>query len=204
MIRKLQELLGSSYSVTKKKSRGQKTGPQPWQQHHGKAEDVMRHIVRDGEHSSILERFQKDLRYKESQLVHGWNETWCKYLDYIRTNDISHNASREQRGRYAKMWKLQNASANHHYKEATERITSFAFREGDSVKYITKEERHRTDALDPDYEKCLIWLSENWHTYCANDGSSSNSSSSISWHYSWWTGNSKWYWNDDVWKDHKW
>ena len=39
----VQELLGSSYYVTKTKSRDDKTGQQPWQQHHGKAKDVMRH-----------------------------------------------------------------------------------------------------------------------------------------------------------------
>ena len=49
-----------------------------------KAWGAMRLIVRDGIKTSIPERFQKDLKYKESQLVHGWNETWCKYLDYIR------------------------------------------------------------------------------------------------------------------------
>ena len=56
------------------------------------------------------------------------------------------------------------------YKEATERITSFAIREGRSVEHIPKEERHRIDALDPDLETWLIWLSENWHNYFANDG----------------------------------
>ena len=46
-------------------------------------------------------------------------------------------------------------------KEATERITSFAIRERQSVEHIPKEERHRIDALDSDLEKWVIWLSNN-------------------------------------------
>ena len=134
--------------------------------------------MQDGISTSILDRFQNDLSYKESQLVHGW----CKYLDYIRTTDISNNASRAQRERYEKMWRFKSASTNcqlgpmrirSDYKEATERITSFAIREGRSVEHIPKEERHRIDALDPDLESWLIWLSEHWHTCFANDGSAS-------------------------------
>ena len=193
----LRELPGSSYFVTKKKSRDEKTGQQNWQQHHGKAKDVMRHIMTDGHYTSILERFQKDLSYKESLLVHGWDETRCKYLDYISTIDFSNTASRAQRERYGKMWRFKSDSTDYQLgpmrmrsdnKEATERITSFAIREGQSVKHIPKEERHRLDALDPDLEKWLIWLSENWHTYFTNDGSSSSSSSSTSWYYCWWSG----------------
>ena len=98
------------------------------------------------------------------------------------------------------MWRFRSVSTNYQlgprrtrrdYKEATERITSFAIREGRSVEHILKVERHRTDALDPDLEKWLIWLSENWPTYFANDGSPSSSSSSTFGNYSWWTGNSK-------------
>ena len=159
--KKLQELPGSSYYGTKTKSRDEKTGQQPWQQHHGKVKDVMRHKVQDGVFTSILDRFQNDFSYIESQLVHGWNETWCKYLDYIRTIDISNNASRAHRERYGKMWRFKSSSTNCQLgpmrirsdnKEATERITSFAIREGQSVEHILKEERHRIDALDPDLE----------------------------------------------------
>ena len=174
--KKLRELLGNAYYVTKKKSRDEKTRQQPWQQHHGKAKDFMRHEVQDEIFTSILDRFQNDLSYKESLLVHGWNETWCKYLDYIRTIDSSNTASRAQRERYAKMWRFKSASTNYQLgpmrmrsdnKEATERVTSFAIREGQSVKHIPKEERHRIDALDPDLEKWLIWLSENMaHLFC--------------------------------------
>ena len=101
-----------NYSVARttsprRKVEAKKTGKQPWQQHHGKAKDAMRFTMRDGMKSCILERFQKDLRYKEAQSVHGRNETWCKYLDCIRTVDISHNASRAQRERYAKMWRFK-------------------------------------------------------------------------------------------------
>ena len=63
--KKLRELLGISYNVTKKKSRDEKTAQQPWQQHHGKANDATRHIITDGHHTSILERFQKRFKIKK-------------------------------------------------------------------------------------------------------------------------------------------
>ena len=98
--RNFENYLAVRTTLPRRKSRDEKTGKQPWQQHHGKAKDVMRHKVQDGFFTSILDRFQNDSRYKESLLVHGWNETWCKYLDYIRTIDVSNNASRAQRERY--------------------------------------------------------------------------------------------------------
>ena len=146
-------------------------------------------------------------------MVHGWDETWCKNLDYIRTTDSSHNASRAQRERYANMGRFKCSPTTYQlgplrirndYKEATEAIMSSAIIEGQKVEKFQKEERHRSDALDPNLKKWLIWLSEIWHTYFTNDGSSSSSSSSTSWNYSWWSGNSKWYWKDDDWKEHKW
>ena len=48
------------------------------------------HIVKDGLHTSILERFQKDQRFRESQTVHNWCEAWCvEYLHYLVTVDTT-------------------------------------------------------------------------------------------------------------------
>ena len=93
--------------------------------------------------------------------------------------------------------------ARSHHLAATKAVVSLAAEEGQNVKYIPKEDRQRTDALDPELEKRLIWLSENWKKHFAEDRSSSSASSSASWNYSWWSGNDKWYWNDDEWKEHK-
>ena len=42
------------------------------------------------------------------------------------------------------------------YKEATEAIASLAIIEGQKVEYIPKEERHRTDTLDPNLEESQV------------------------------------------------
>ena len=57
-----------------------------------------------GIYTSILDRFQNDEVFHASQLQQNWTKEWCKYLDYIRTIDISHRASPEQLERYATLY----------------------------------------------------------------------------------------------------
>ena len=64
--KRLQELLASSYDVPINQSRGKKHGNEPWEIHHSKAKDTMRHKRTDGKYKSILERFQK---MKDSEKV---------------------------------------------------------------------------------------------------------------------------------------
>ena len=56
------------------RAEARKHGNKPWQIYHSKAKDAMRHIVKDGLFTSILERFQKDQRYRGSQIVHDWDD----------------------------------------------------------------------------------------------------------------------------------
>ena len=35
------------------------------------------------QHTSILDRWQRDKNYRESQLVHEWSDGWVRYLDHI-------------------------------------------------------------------------------------------------------------------------
>ena len=74
-------------------TRGAKHGVQPWQTHHFLAKEFMRKIHDKEIYTSILARFQNDEVFHTSQLQHNWTKEWCEKLDYIRTIDISHNAS---------------------------------------------------------------------------------------------------------------
>ena len=62
--------------------------------------DATRGVLKRGKRTSILDRWQNDAVYRESQLVHGWTDEWVKYLDYISKIDISHDAPYRQRQGY--------------------------------------------------------------------------------------------------------
>ena len=81
-----------------------KHGVQLWQKHHLDAKGFMRKITQKGKYTSILDRFQNDDVFHSSQRQHNWTEESSKYLDYVRTSDITHSASPEQRKRYAALF----------------------------------------------------------------------------------------------------
>ena len=57
----------------------------------------MKKIHKKGIFSSNLDRFHNDeVFFHTNQLQHNWTKEWCEYLDYVRTIDITHNASPEQ------------------------------------------------------------------------------------------------------------
>ena len=64
--------------------------------------DAKRGALKRGKYTSILDRWQNDEVYRESQLVHGWTEEWVKYFDYISKIDVSHDAPYRQRLRCGK------------------------------------------------------------------------------------------------------
>ena len=67
-------------------------------------QEFMRKIHKQVIFTSILDRFQNDEIFHANQLQHNWTKEWCEYLDYIRTIDITHNASPEQLKRYAALY----------------------------------------------------------------------------------------------------
>ena len=80
------------------------------------------------------------------------------------TADNSYKASHEQRERYDNMWRIKCGSTNYQlgpmkarsdYQAATKAIVALAAEEVQNVKYIPKEDRYRSDALDPELEKWL-------------------------------------------------
>ena len=69
-------------------------------------------IKRKKEYTSILDRFQRDETFHESQLARGWTEGWYRYLDSFVKIDISHHASPEKRARHNELNHLRYASDN--------------------------------------------------------------------------------------------
>ena len=47
-------------------------------------------------YSLILDRWQNDETYRNSQEAIGWDEAYCTYLDYLNTVDISYKAANNQ------------------------------------------------------------------------------------------------------------
>ena len=78
-------------------SRGKKHGEAQWQKDHRKAKDALRAAIKKGK-KSILQRWQEDEVYCESQAKHQWTESYCRYLDAISKIDIS--STYQQRLRY--------------------------------------------------------------------------------------------------------
>ena len=97
---KFKQFIADAY-MTFHGTRGVKHGAQPSKKHYFIAEHFVRNINKKEIFTSILDRFQNDEVFHARQLQHNWTEEWCEYLDHIGTIDITHNASPEQRERYA-------------------------------------------------------------------------------------------------------
>ena len=61
----------------------------------------VREIHKKRTSSSVLDRLQNDEVFHASQPQDNWTKEWCEYLDYVRTIDITHNATPEHLERYA-------------------------------------------------------------------------------------------------------
>ena len=68
-----------------------------------KAKDATRAANKNG-HDTITIRWHKEGQFRESQSAHGWDEEYCKHLDYSKTIEIEHTATRKQRHRYKKYY----------------------------------------------------------------------------------------------------
>ena len=96
------------YCIVKKNySRHVKHGSQE-QYDHFKANESTRHVEKK-HFSSITERFhKKNVLYRNSQLVIGWTEEHCQYLDSLMAITFSHTATRKERQRSASVVKGRN------------------------------------------------------------------------------------------------
>ena len=93
-------------------SRGRKSGHNQWQMDHLKATDARREATKRNEYTSKLDRWQNDEKKQASHLVHGWTETWVKYLDHISQIDISHGAPYRQRLRHESTLHMRDVVSN--------------------------------------------------------------------------------------------
>ena len=180
-------------------SRGRKHGHNQWQKDHAKNVDQneeQRKVI-------TIPRYSADGRtatnilyvYRASHVAIGWTETYVKYIDYLTTVDIKHDAPHRQRNRYENMiftisddpnslagplWKRED------YKTSTSALMCLQQEQGKGVPHIPMHMRTRQhNTLDPTIQQILVWLSQNWQTYFSTPTSSSSSS---------WSQNSTW-WN---------
>ena len=105
--------------------------------------------------------------FMKVNLVHGWTEPWCRYLDYIANIDISHHASPGQRARYAGLYHLRCGSDNFimktmkarpDYQMATSAMRSVDQEAGVKPQLMLKSNSARDD-FDPRKRNWLTWLS---------------------------------------------
>ena len=194
LSRRMQKILNSLRAYMQfQTKRGAKHGSHPYQEHHLRAKDLMRMLKKiDGNYKTMIDGFQRDEIFRESQLAHGWTEEWCKYLDYLYTVDISHQASPEQRVRYKELYHLKYNPANEgkgpmkdrpDYRKAARAIMDMNMQAGQIPRIEPHSEKWRDD-LDPKKLDWLNWLSQNWKTYFADD-QRTESWSSTSWSRAW-------------------
>ena len=189
MRQKFKELIANGYSTFQKK-RGAKHGAQLWQKHHFEAKESMRKITQKGKYTSILDRFQNEEVFHASQRQHNWTEEWCKYLDCVRTIDITHRSSPEHRERYAALYHFRYhpksmergpMKSRPDYHETTRALVSMNREAGQNPQVGSRRKKCRDD-LDAEKLKWLMWLSQNWKRYFAVNRHSENMDSTQSHH----------------------
>ena len=164
------QLIADAY-MTFQGTRGARHGVQQWQKHHYIAKKVMRKIHNKVICTSILGRFQHDEVF---QLQHNWTKEWCEYLDYVRTIDITHNASPEQLERYAALYHFrydpkQNEKrpikSRPDYHQTTRAIVSM-HKEAGQVQELKRRQNYRKD-LESERSSTGLHGSHNWKWYFA-------------------------------------
>ena len=163
--------------------------------------DAKRGALKRGKYNSLMDRWQNDEVYRESQLVHGWTDEWVKYLNYISKIAISHDAPHRQRQRYESTVCMRSVHSNKQagplcqrpdFQSAANALVSLQRAQGKGVPHIPKKLRTRQhDTLDPAVHQHLEWLSFNWPTYFSSSSSSTWTESPTWWSSSSWTINGK-------------
>ena len=168
----------------------------------------------DDENPSILARWMSDERYRNSQLAVGWTETYCRYLDYFTTVDITHYAPHHQRKQYESTITMKCNDPNlqsgamrirDDHRTTTKLVLGLREEEGRTNTYIPKTQRTKQkNTLHPELQQRVEWLSQQWEEYLSQVTSSSSSSS---WTQNWWQNIQRWedhQWHDHQWRDHHW
>ena len=114
--------------------------------------DAKRGALKRGKYNSLMDRWQNDEVYRESQLVHGWTDEWVKYLNYISKIAISHDAPHRQRQRYESTVCMRSVHSNKQagplcqrpdFQSAANALVSLQQAQGKGVPHIPKKLRTR-------------------------------------------------------------
>ena len=159
--------------------RHQKKG-RPRGARHRKTEAQKEHFVAHNARRRCLKKkfdgihdlFQKDSRYRDSQLKIGWTEEKCIEMDELAQKDFTYRPSSEDYERYRKNWYI---SLNKSGRNAPMKLRS-DFREA-----LTNMHRLHRESGEKRPEPIPFDQYQRWH--------SSSSSSSTSW----------WQWNENWW-----
>ena len=120
----------------------------------------------------IRDRFQKDLRFRDSQLKLGRTEEKCIDMDELAQTDFTYRPSTEEYERYKKTWSI---SLNTSGRNAPMKLRS------DFSEALTKVHRLHRESGEERFAPILFYQYQKWH--------SSSSSSSTSW----WQRNDHWW-----------
>ena len=109
-------------------------------------------------------------------------KTGATNLDCVRTIDIAHHATPEQRERYAALYHFRYhpkymergpMKSRLDYQETTRAIVSMSMEAGQNPQIVSTRNKCRDD-LDPEKLKWLTWLLHNWKFYFAVNRHSEN------------------------------
>ena len=137
-----QALIAPYYLARVNRSRGKKHGDQPWQEDYWKAVDATRGAQKH-KHSSILSRWENDEQYRTSQLKNGWKETYWRYVDYLTTVDISHNAPYHHRNKYESTITMKRSDSNLQAGPPAEQCRLGFFQDSDFSRDLKDSSRHQ-------------------------------------------------------------
>ena len=150
--------------------KGKKCCESQWPQHQWKVVDATRGAHKRG-HDTITIRWQRDDKYRNSQLAHGRTEEYCRYLDYLTTIDISYAATWEQRHRYESTITLSCDTQDGQEGPMNTRTGFQSHYARRTTEFYTRQR-----PFDEELRAKLEWMSQNWRTHFAQPSSSSSSS----------------------------
>ena len=123
------------------------------QRKYHKAGDCLRK-AKNHHFTSILQRFQESVTYRNSQLSHNWDEEYCKQLHQLALEDHSSTATAAERRRHERnlVFKMNSQGLvgpkrlRAHYSDALQRFGELRTQEGDENVKIPPREQQRQRA----------------------------------------------------------
>ena len=160
-----------NYVIKKERPHGNRHGKTEAQKEHFIAHNARKRCIKKN-FTGIHDRFQKDSRYRDSQLRIGWTEEKCIEMDELAQKDFTYRPSTEEFERYKKNWYI---SLNTSGRNAPMKLRS------DFQEAVTTMNRLHRESGEERPEPIPLYHHQRWH--------SSSSLSSTSW----------WQWSDHWW-----